>query len=128
MPAKDYESTDCLRRWCWCDALFMSPPAWVELSQLTGDPRYTGFAMREFWAATDFLYDPVEKAKAQPPAPLPSIGNKKLPDHQKKRVFAENMRLFDRWVRFKQFVMLKNWKKKAPEGQERGILSLLFFW
>ena len=57
---KDYESTPCLRRWCWCDALFMSPPAWVELSQQTGDPRYTNFAMAEFWATTDFLYDPVE--------------------------------------------------------------------
>jgi rhamnogalacturonyl hydrolase YesR len=60
VPAQDYESTPCLRRWCWCDALFMSPPAWVELSQQTGDPRYTRFAMAEFWAATDFLYDPLE--------------------------------------------------------------------
>ena len=39
----------------------MSPPAWVELSRQTGDPRYTNFAMAEFWATTDFLYDPVEK-------------------------------------------------------------------
>jgi rhamnogalacturonyl hydrolase YesR len=58
---KDYDATPCLRRWCWCDALFMAPPAWVELSQQTGDPRYTNFAMSEFWATTDFLYDPVEK-------------------------------------------------------------------
>jgi rhamnogalacturonyl hydrolase YesR len=57
---RDYESTPCLRRWCWCDALFMSPPAWVELSLQTGDPRYTEFAMAEFWATTDFLYDRVE--------------------------------------------------------------------
>jgi rhamnogalacturonyl hydrolase YesR len=61
VPAADYESTDCLRRWCWCDALFMSPPAWVDLTQQTGDPRYTEFAMAEFWATTDFLYDPAEK-------------------------------------------------------------------
>ncbi|MEO8020146.1 MAG: glycoside hydrolase family 88 protein [Pseudomonadota bacterium] len=61
VPSSDYESTPCLRRWCWCDALFMSPPAWVELSQWTHDPRYTEFAMAEFWATTDFLYDPVEK-------------------------------------------------------------------
>jgi rhamnogalacturonyl hydrolase YesR len=39
----------------------MSPPAWVELTQQTGDPRYTDFAMAEFWATTDFLYDPAEK-------------------------------------------------------------------
>jgi rhamnogalacturonyl hydrolase YesR len=61
VPQTDYESTVCLRRWCWCDALFMSPPAWVELTQQTGDPRYTEFAMAEFWATTDFLYDPAEK-------------------------------------------------------------------
>jgi rhamnogalacturonyl hydrolase YesR len=60
VPAKDYESTPCLRRWCWCDALFMSPPAWVELSRQTGDPRYSDHALAEFWATTDFLYDPVE--------------------------------------------------------------------
>jgi hypothetical protein len=51
----------CLRRWCWCDALFMSPPTWVALSRQTGDARYADFALREFWATTDFLYDPAEK-------------------------------------------------------------------
>jgi rhamnogalacturonyl hydrolase YesR len=60
VTAPDYESTPCLRRWCWCDALFMSPPAWVALSRQTGDPRYTTYAMQEFWATTDFLYDPLE--------------------------------------------------------------------
>jgi len=58
---KNYEDTECLRRWCWCDALFMSPPAWVELGQQTGDARYARFALAEFWAATDFLYDPAER-------------------------------------------------------------------
>jgi len=58
--AKNYEDTACLRRWCWCDALFMSPPAWVELSRQTGDPRYARFALAEFRATTDFLYDPAE--------------------------------------------------------------------
>jgi rhamnogalacturonyl hydrolase YesR len=61
VPATQYEQTVCLQRWCWCDALFMSPPAWVELTKQTGDPRYTDFAMAEFWATTDFLFDPAEK-------------------------------------------------------------------
>ena len=61
VPAKNYEDTACLRRWCWCDALFMAPPAWAEMSQQTRDPRYVEFAMGEFWATTDFLYDPAEK-------------------------------------------------------------------
>jgi len=59
--AKNYDDTDCLRRWCWCDALFMSPPAWAELSRQTGNPRYLRYALDEFWATTDFLYDPAEK-------------------------------------------------------------------
>ena len=80
---------------------------------------------------TAMLYDPVEKAaqKTEPPAPLPPINGRKGPETRRKRhPLADNLRLFDRWVRFKQFVMLKNWKKKSPEGQEKGILSLLFFW
>jgi len=59
--AKDYGETQCLQRWCWCDAVFMSPPAWLELARQTGERKYRDYAMAEFWAATDFLYDPVEK-------------------------------------------------------------------
>lgn len=78
---------------------------------------------------TAMLYDPVEKAaqKPEPPAPLPPI-NRMPKETRRKSVFGENLSLVDRFVRFKQFVMLKNWKKKSPEGQEKGILSLLFFW
>lgn len=47
----------CQARWCWSDALFMAPPVWFELSRLTGDPRYAAHADKEFWAATDVLYD-----------------------------------------------------------------------
>ena len=56
-----YASAECLVRWCWCDALFMSPQAMIELSSATGDPRYAEYAFSEFWATTDFLYDPAEK-------------------------------------------------------------------
>ena len=51
---------ECLKRWCWSDALFMAPAALVELSAQTGDPKYREFAMKEYWATTDFLFDPVE--------------------------------------------------------------------
>jgi hypothetical protein len=76
---------------------------------------------------TAMLYDPVEKAKQPEPAPMPAI-NGQSREKRPRRHFADNFRLFDRWVRFKQFVLLKNWKKKSPDGQEKGILSLLFFW
>ena len=59
--AKEYGETQCLKRWCWCDAVFMSPPAWLDLARQTGEKKYRDYAMAEFWAATDFLYDPVEK-------------------------------------------------------------------
>jgi rhamnogalacturonyl hydrolase YesR len=59
--AKEYGETQCLRRWCWCDAIFMSPPAWLDLANQTGEAKYREYALSEFWATTDFLYDPAEK-------------------------------------------------------------------
>lgn len=47
----------CQRRWCWCDALFMAPPAWAMLSRITGDPVYLDHALDEYFATQDFLYD-----------------------------------------------------------------------
>lgn len=61
VPPEGYGATECLVRWCWCDALFMAPPAWIELSNRTGDQRYRDYALSEFWAVTDFLYDPAER-------------------------------------------------------------------
>lgn len=61
VPPEGYSAAECLNRWCWCDALFMAPPAFIELSRQTGDRRYRDFALKEFWATTDFLYDPVER-------------------------------------------------------------------
>jgi rhamnogalacturonyl hydrolase YesR len=48
----------CQLRWCWCDALFMSPPTWMQLSLATGDDRYMAYADKEFWATHDYLLDP----------------------------------------------------------------------
>jgi rhamnogalacturonyl hydrolase YesR len=50
-------SVPSVDRWSWCDALFMAPPVWLEISQLTGDPKYAAFAKKEFWATTELLYD-----------------------------------------------------------------------
>lgn len=59
-PPSGYDDTECLKRWCWCDALFMAPPAFIELSRQTGDRRFHDYALREYWATVDFLYDPAE--------------------------------------------------------------------
>jgi unsaturated rhamnogalacturonyl hydrolase len=50
----------CQARWCWSDALFMAPPAWIALSKATGDSRYLAHANQEFWATTDYLYDRID--------------------------------------------------------------------
>lgn len=47
-------------RWSWCDALFMSPPAWLRLWKATGDTRYLDFAVEEWWVTSDYLYDKAE--------------------------------------------------------------------
>jgi len=47
-------------RWNWCDALFMSPPVWAKLYNITGEKRYLDFLMKEYKATTDFLFDKKE--------------------------------------------------------------------
>jgi rhamnogalacturonyl hydrolase YesR len=47
----------CQRRWCWCDALFMAPPAWAMLSNITGDAKYRDYMLREYFTTRDYLYD-----------------------------------------------------------------------
>ena len=46
-----------LRRWKWCDALFMAPTSFVRMAVWTGDMRYLEFADSEYRATFDFLFD-----------------------------------------------------------------------
>jgi rhamnogalacturonyl hydrolase YesR len=48
----------CQLRWCWCDALFMSPATWIGLTLATGDDKYLAYGDKEFWATHDYLMDP----------------------------------------------------------------------
>ncbi len=57
----DFKSPGNQNRWSWCDALFMSPPAWLRLSVATGDRKYLDFMNSEWWATTDYLYDKEEQ-------------------------------------------------------------------
>lgn len=47
----------CQRRWCWADALFMSPPVWFRLEAATGDERYGAYGHQEYQATVDHLFD-----------------------------------------------------------------------
>lgn len=80
---------------------------------------------------TAMLYDPVEKAKEAQElqlAPMPRINAQRL--ELQKRQTADNVRLFERWTRLKEFLLLKSLRKRLSEGpdKEKGILGLLFFW
>jgi unsaturated rhamnogalacturonyl hydrolase len=43
--------------WWWCDALFMAPPVWSALSQITRDQQYLDYMNREWWITSKLLYD-----------------------------------------------------------------------
>lgn len=50
----------CQVRWCWSDAIFMSPPVWASLADATNEPVYWRHADHELRATIDALYDPQE--------------------------------------------------------------------
>ena len=43
-------------RWSWSDAIFMAPPVYFKMSQLSGDSKYSLFAKRELSVTYDTLY------------------------------------------------------------------------
>ena len=53
---KKGEGAKGLRRWKWCDTLFMAPTVFARMSRWTGDGRYLEFADSEFRALSDFLF------------------------------------------------------------------------
>ena len=76
---------------------------------------------------TAMLYDPSEKAKEEQEKQEAEIAHRPVHDlHPERRHFKGNFRLFERWVRFKQFVMLKGWRKN--DGDENKKPSFLSFW
>jgi unsaturated rhamnogalacturonyl hydrolase len=61
-PPQDTERQDPAKPlWWWCDALFMAPVAWVELSTATGNPAYTDFMNQQWWISSHLLYDPNDR-------------------------------------------------------------------
>lgn len=90
---------------------------------------------------TAMLFDPVEaeakikaaalaKAEAQaPPTPVLSESDHTAHRH---RQFKGNQKLFERWLRFKQFVLLKSFRRKedvqgSPSPKRKSLLGI-FFW
>jgi hypothetical protein len=93
---------------------------------------------------TAMLFDPVEaeakikaaaEAKAKQEADLSKTETVVTPEGElvthRHREFKGNFSLFERWVRFKQFVLLKSFRKKDddndPSEKKKSLLSI-FFW
>lgn len=82
---------------------------------------------------TGMLFDPAEHAKKQAEKVRSFVNEEGELEEHKKREFEGNFKLFDRWVKFKQFVLLKAFGKKAEgeqpsEKKNNSILNLFFFW
>lgn len=94
---------------------------------------------------TAMLFDPAEaEAKlkeaearlAQSQAQEPKTETVVTPEgelvHHRHREFKGNLKLFERWVRFKQFVLLKSPRKRAEgngdESVKKRSLLNIFFW
>jgi len=58
-PGEKGAEGTCQTRWCWADAIFMAPPAWAAVSNVTGDNKYRQYAVEETDATIEYLYDPV---------------------------------------------------------------------
>jgi hypothetical protein len=84
------------------------------------------------------LFDPVEAeaklkaAQEREKAKTVVTPQGELVTHQRHREFKGNFRLFERWVRFKQFVLLKASRKKdegnGDDSERKKSLFSIFFW
>lgn len=46
--------------WSWCDALFMAPPTFAKMYQITGEEKYLDYAIDHWLMTTDYLWDKKE--------------------------------------------------------------------
>lgn len=84
---------------------------------------------------TAMLFDPVEAAARQKEMAQTVVTPEGTLEHEyqsERRQFKGNLKLFERWVRFKQFVLLRTFRKKdgGSDASEprKSLLSMLFFW
>jgi unsaturated rhamnogalacturonyl hydrolase len=43
--------------WWWCDALFMAPPVWTRMYEVTRDHKYIDYMEKHWWETSGLLYD-----------------------------------------------------------------------
>lgn len=75
------------------------------------------------------LFDPVEAAEKEKLKHL-VVTAQGIIEEAEKRQFKGNLKLFERWVRFKQFVLLKAFGKgdgvEPVQEKRKSLLRLLF--
>ncbi|MFN3840473.1 MAG: GNAT family N-acetyltransferase [Cyclobacteriaceae bacterium] len=79
---------------------------------------------------TAMLFDPAEAAaKAQAQSVQVVVNTEGKLKRKRRRMFKGNFRLFERWIRFKQFVMLRSRSNNSgiAEPKKKSLLSI-FFW
>lgn len=84
---------------------------------------------------TGMLFDPMEAAAKQNEMAQIVVtpkGNLEHDHQNERRQFKGNFKLFERWVRFKQFVLLRTFRKKdggsGASESRKSLLSMFFFW
>lgn len=83
---------------------------------------------------TAMLYDPVEKAKeaeekaAAEKNKLVVTPGGNMEQERKKRKFKGNFSLFERWVRYKKYVLLKTMRRDNNSGAAGNSKKRFFFW
>ena len=46
--------------WSWCDALFMAPPTFAKMYEISGEVKYLDYAIEHWLITTDYLWDKKE--------------------------------------------------------------------
>lgn len=78
---------------------------------------------------TAMLYDPEEKAKEEEEKRAAILAHQPEPITREAKEFAAYSKIYERFIRLKQFVMLKGWRKnESDENKKSSFLSFLFFW
>ena len=78
---------------------------------------------------TAMLYDPEEKAKEEAEKKAAALTHQPEPVTREAKEFAAYSKIYERFMRLKQFVLLKGWRKNDnDENKKSSFLSFLFFW
>lgn len=76
---------------------------------------------------TAMLFDPAKETTKVEMPPIAATASQNGVHKRKKREFKGNFKLFERWVKLKKFVMLRERKKKMG-SQSGNVLFKIFFW